>query len=159
MRGYHRGLGVTEQQKEALGTLWAKAIAGTFEHLRKFLAVYFVMFAGFGGVATATWSLILRPALAAEMQIELANQLNAPCLRDEDGNRETTLACRIEAAAEADIKAIEDLSEKLSAYQAATGTNQTIIQSDQASIKAEQREIREQLERVLFLLEKAYPVE
>ena len=140
---------MTEEIKEGLGTLWAKALAGTFEHIRKFLAVYIVFTGIFGGMATGIWTLLLRPAFAAEMKQELAAELNAPCLKDEDGNRQNTLACNIEA----DAEAIQRLSTQLNEAR----TNQTIIQSDQATIKADQQTIKKQNQEILFLLQKAYP--
>ena len=135
---------MTDGTKESLGALWGKALAGTFEHLRKFLAVYAVFTVFFGSVGTTTWKVFVRPALAAEMKQELKDQLNAPCLKGNDGKRENTLACSIEA----DTEAIEELSEQFNNYatkQGAIETNQTIIQSDQATIKATQRAILEQL--------------
>ena len=98
-----------EEAREGLGTLWAKAIAGTAENVRKFLAVYVVMFGLFGGVGSATWALLLRPAFAAEMEVTLVEKLNAPCNRDEFGEREDSLACRLEADAERETQQSVDI--------------------------------------------------
>ena len=136
---------MTDETKQQLSSILGSLLSYIVDHIKEFTLVYAVV----AGALWVIWVYALEGHTRAFAGSMIYDELVRPCEKDDQGNRKKTLACDREEDAEredAQTKAIQELTRKLTETQ----TTQTIIQSDQATIKNNQQEI-------LFFLQKAYP--